>query len=194
MYASDMFVTNYMLHYSNYQVDMDSNHIATDAISCYTNRLNLAESIKFGHPTGDATARNAHATITTALAEEGETPAREPFGAFPLRTTILVIGPTGCGKSATINAMLGEKVCDTSAMSACTKKVGLPTPRLSPTLHQSDFADQQRTNFGTTIEFVMQDSTRTRSKQTETKHQSCLTVVQSCACNRLLSLQPAAAG
>ena len=49
---------------------------------------------------------------------------------FPISTTILVIGPTGCGKSATINRLLGQDLCPTSAYGLCTKKVRLQTPSL----------------------------------------------------------------
>ena len=54
----------------------------------------------------------------------GDNPGRPPFDAFPLHTTVLVIGPVGSGKSALINSILGEKACETSATSACTRKVG----------------------------------------------------------------------
>ncbi|KAK9809626.1 hypothetical protein WJX73_008770 [Symbiochloris irregularis] len=87
-------------------------------------RLNLAESIKFNHSPNDASARNSNAVFSEAEEAEGDGPnAQAPFTPFPLNTTILVIGPVGGGKSSVINAMLGQHACDTSATTACTKKV-----------------------------------------------------------------------
>ena len=91
---------------------------------CWCNRLNLAESIKFGLPPGDAASRNNSSTINAAIASEGGSgAAQEPYSPYPLTTTVLVLGPLGSGKSATINAILGAQACDTSATTACTKKV-----------------------------------------------------------------------
>ena len=67
--------------------------------------------------------RNNNAVIDEAREAEGSSPTQEPYGEFPLPTTILMLGATGTGKSATINAILGEDACSTSATGACTKKV-----------------------------------------------------------------------
>lgn len=102
-------------------------------------RLNLAESIKFNHSPNEAGARNSDAVVAEGTRLEGQTPAQEPYPDFPLRSTILVIGPVGGGKSSVINAMLGREACDTSLTTACTKKVAdcclsLPALACSSTL------------------------------------------------------------
>lgn len=120
-------------------------------------RLRLAETIKFGgNPQDPFTRVNAAANVAEGPDPSQEPfsgmlpvplqlnlmccsplarcPARLRRAGcpadFPLTTTVLVLGPLGCGKSATINRILDERLCPTSATGRGTSKARPALPDL----------------------------------------------------------------
>lgn len=83
-------------------------------------RLDLAERIRIPQTSGSARRPYGfEAAIRTAEAQE----AAHPDQPLPFACTVMVIGMTGVGKSATINSVLSEEAAPTNAFEPATKGI-----------------------------------------------------------------------
>ena len=87
-------------------------------------RLDLAERIRIPQTSGNARRPYGfEAAIRTAEAQE----AAHPDQPLPFACTVMVIGMTGVGKSATINSVLGEEAAPTNPFEPATKGIRVVT-------------------------------------------------------------------